>query len=61
MSVCVSVYSKKGMKEASNYFLSENILFVDFGKDSNSIFKNLKNSKMNSKRPLFVPKNTKKA
>ena len=49
------------MKEASNNFQSENILVVDFAPDEDSVFKIFKNSKMNSKRPLFVPKSMKKA
>ncbi len=62
LSVCLSVCmctAKKGMKEASNNFLSENGPPKFWGSDSYHVFKIFKNSKTNSKRPLFVPKSIK--
>ena len=58
LCVCLSVYSILGMKEASNDFLSENILAVDFGKDSNSVFKNFQKLKNELKKTPFCTKKT---
>ena len=49
------------MTKLLNPFSSENLPYIFWGPASDSVFKIFKNSKMNSKRPLFVPKSIKKA
>ena len=54
-------FCTKKHEKGLNSFSSENWPTILWGPDCNSDFKIFKNSKINSKRPLCVPKSTKKA